>query len=338
MLQVAPFALQKVVSACPLFALASSRVGCLCTVELRAATRCAAFAACAEHENQTLSWAGLRTTHALPASSVHQSMATDDHPSAVPSSSSMAITAYVGRRRPGSWLSPFANTFRDRYKAEDHGYMRMSCRRTLFIKAQPTPNPESMMFMPGRTVLENGTYDFQTARSALVSPLAIKLFAIDGVAGVFLANDFVTVTKKEDVSWSVLKPHIFATIMDFFASGEPMIKDDVVTGSSTAGDHVDDEVVSMIKELLETRIRPAVQEDGGDILFRSFNADTGTVLVKMVGACSGCPSSTVTLKSGIENMLMHYIPEVKEVVEDGLDEYEEEGVKEFNKLEQSLSP
>jgi Fe-S cluster biogenesis protein NfuA len=188
--------------------------------------------------------------------------------------------------------------------------------RNMFIQTQPTPNPSSLMFLPGRQVMETGSYEFPNARSAMVSPLAKKLFLVDGVTGVFFGSDFVTVTKNDDYNWPVLKPDIFAAIMDFFSSGEPLFTDkEVLEASDTAIHEDDDEVVAMIKELLETRIRPAVQEDGGDIVYKGFEPESGTVTLKMVGACSGCPSSSVTLKSGIENMLMHYIPEVKQVVE-----------------------
>ena len=173
----------------------------------------------------------------------------------------------------------------------------------------------------------------------MTSPLAKRIFHIDGVTSVFFGSDFITVTKSDDLAWSVLKPDVFAAITEFYSSGDPVIYDTVV--DPTAAEHViteeDDEIVAMIKELLETRIRPAVQEDGGDIAFRTFDPDTGVVTLKMMGACSGCPSSAITLKSGIENMLCHYIPEVKGVVEADPDEYENEGLKAFNKLEQHLS-
>uniref|UniRef100_A0A383V5U1 Scaffold protein Nfu/NifU N-terminal domain-containing protein n=1 Tax=Tetradesmus obliquus TaxID=3088 RepID=A0A383V5U1_TETOB len=210
-------------------------------------------------------------------------------------------------------------------------------RRGMFIQTQPTPNPQSLMFLPGREVMESGSFEFSSARAAMVSPLAKKLFMIDGVTGVFFGSDFVTITKNDDYNWPVLKPDVFAALMDHFSSGEPLFTDkDSLAASDTAIHEDDDEVVAMIKELLETRIRPAVQEDGGDIVFRGFDADSGTVSLKMMGACSGCPSSSVTLKSGIENMLMHYIPEVKQVVEAPPDEGEEEALKAFEQLEQQL--
>jgi len=184
------------------------------------------------------------------------------------------------------------------------------------------------MFVPGKPVLGGdqqaggGPVEFASARAAAgASPLARRLFAVDGVSGVFFGSDFITVTKSESASWATLKPDLFAAISDHYASGEPTLLPAAEAAAAAAGSadtapHPDDdEVVAMIKELLETRIRPAVREDGGDIVFRSWDAGTGTVTLKMAGACSGCPSSAVTLKSGIENMLMHYVPEVKEVVE-----------------------
>lgn len=203
---------------------------------------------------------------------------------------------------------------------------------------QPTPNPASMMFLPGTPVMENGSANFTSAREAMKSPLAKKLFGTDGVKQVFFGSDFVTVTKDDDYRWSVLKPDILAAIADHISSGEPMLLDaDTQAASDTAIHDDDSEVVAMIKELLETRIRPSVQEDGGDIEFRGFDEDTGLVTLKMKGACDGCPSSSITLKSGIENMLMHYIPEVKEVREAEADEYEEVGKSEFAKMESRLS-
>jgi len=197
------------------------------------------------------------------------------------------------------------------------------------------------MFIPGKPVLDTaGTQNFSNAREAVASPLAKRLFLIDGVTQVFFASDFITVSKNDDYSWAVLKPDIFAAITEFYASNEPVMYDvsseDQSASTMTIQDD-DSEVVAMIKELLETRIRPAVQEDGGDIVFCGFDEDCGVVTLKMMGACSGCPSSAVTLKSGIENMLMHYIPEVKGVMEAEADEAEVEGQKTFDKLEQHLS-
>lgn len=184
----------------------------------------------------------------------------------------------------------------------------------MFIQTQSTPNPASLMFYPGKPVMEVGSADFPNARSAMNSPLAKALYGIDGITRVFFGSDFVTVTKSEDASWDLLKPEIFAAIMDFYSSGEPLFLDSkAAAAKDTAIKDDDSEIVAMIKELLETRIRPAVQDDGGDIEYKGFDPETGIVKLSMQGACSGCPSSSVTLKSGIENMLMHYVPEVKGV-------------------------
>ncbi|KAG1370070.1 nifU-like protein 4, mitochondrial [Cocos nucifera] len=197
-------------------------------------------------------------------------------------------------------------------------------KRSMFIQTQSTPNPMSLMFYPGKPVMEVGSADFPNARAAMNSPLAKSLFGIDGITRVFFGSEFITVTKSEEVSWDFLKPEIFAAIMDFYSSGKPLFLDSNVAASMDTAIHEDDsEIVAMIKELLETRIRPAVQDDGGDIEFRGFDPDTGIVKLKMQGACSGCPSSSVTLKSGIENMLMHYVPEVRGV-EQELDNGDEE--------------
>ncbi|KAL3838090.1 hypothetical protein ACJIZ3_022681 [Penstemon smallii] len=197
-------------------------------------------------------------------------------------------------------------------------------KRSMFIQTQSTPNPASLMFYPGKPVMESGSADFPNARTAMSSPLAKTLFGIDGITRVFFGSDYVTVTKSEDSSWDFLKPEIFAAIMDFYSSGQPLILDsDSAASMDTAIKEDDSETVAMIKELLETRIRPAVQDDGGDIEYVGFDPETGIVRLRMQGACSGCPSSSVTLKSGIENMLMHYVPEVKSV-EQELDEGQEE--------------
>eukprot|EP00250_Pteridium_aquilinum_P033573 c5864_g1_i1 orf=73-921(+) len=188
--------------------------------------------------------------------------------------------------------------------------------RSIFIQTQTTPNPLSLMFYPGKPVMEVGSADFPNSRAGMSSPLAKALFRIDGVNRVFFGSDFVTVTKDEDFTWDLLKPEVFAAIMDFYTSNQPLFYDaKTASPSDTAIKEDDDEIVAMIKELLETRIRPAVQDDGGDIEYHGFDVETGIVKLRMQGACSGCPSSSVTLKSGIQNMLMHYVPEVKGVEE-----------------------
>ncbi|MEM7722732.1 MAG: NifU family protein [Pseudomonadota bacterium] len=182
----------------------------------------------------------------------------------------------------------------------------------MFIQTESTPNPATLKFLPGQTVLEMGTADFPTADAAGGSPLAARIFAVEGVTGVFFGTDFVTVTKSDVVAWEHLKPSILGAIMEHFQSGAPVMEGD----GAAAGGHAehtgeDGEIVGQIKELLDTRVRPAVAQDGGDITFHGF--DRGVVYLHMQGACAGCPSSTLTLKMGIENLLRHYIPEVLEV-------------------------
>lgn len=178
----------------------------------------------------------------------------------------------------------------------------------MFIQTEQTPNPSTLKFLPGRVVMDKGTVDFDTADAAGGSPLARRLFAIEGVERVFLGSDFVTVTKSADRDWQVLKPSILGGIMEHYTSGEPVF---VASGTDAEAAADDDEVVAQIKELLETRVRPAVAQDGGDIVFQDFR--DGVVYLHMQGSCSGCPSSTATLKMGIENLLKHYVPEVVEV-------------------------
>ena len=182
----------------------------------------------------------------------------------------------------------------------------------MFIQTESTPNPATLKFLPGQTVLDSGTADFPAPETADRSPLATRLFAIDGVTGVFFGNDFVTVTKAETVAWDHVKPAILGAIMEHFQSGAPVIEESGAGGGGHAAHNgPDSEVVGQIKELLDTRVRPAVAQDGGDITFHGF--DRGVVYLHMQGACAGCPSSTLTLKMGIENLLRHYIPEVIEV-------------------------
>ncbi|TRY99439.1 hypothetical protein DNTS_022989 [Danionella cerebrum] len=184
--------------------------------------------------------------------------------------------------------------------------------RNMFIQTQDTPNPNSLKFLPGRIVLETGTMDFAEPRDAYCSPLARQLFRIEGVRSVFFGPDFITITKTDgETQWKVIKPDIFATIMDFFTSGLPVVNEKEAPPADTAPSEDDDEVVSMIKELLDTRIRPTVQEDGGDVLYRGF--EDGVVKLQLQGSCTSCPSSIITLKSGIQNMLQFYIPEVEAV-------------------------
>jgi Fe-S cluster biogenesis protein NfuA len=173
---------------------------------------------------------------------------------------------------------------------------------------EPTPNPDTMKFLPGQTVMSSGTANFTDAESAGISPLASRLFGLGHVTGVFLGHDFVSVSKDPEQDWSVLKPQILSAVMDHATSGLPAMNQ---AGETYAANPDDSELVTQIKELLETRVRPAVAQDGGDIVFHRF--EDGVVFLEMHGSCSGCPSSTATLKMGIENLLKHYVPEVTEV-------------------------
>jgi len=179
----------------------------------------------------------------------------------------------------------------------------------MFIQTESTPNPATLKFLPGRSVLDEGAADFPNREAAASSPLALRLFAIDGVEGVFFGTDFVTVTRGE-IDWAHLKPAILGAIMEHFTSGQPVMEG-AAQAAHAEHDGPDAEIVNQIKELLDTRVRPAVAQDGGDITFHGF--ERGVVFLHMKGACAGCPSSTMTLKMGIENLLRHYIPEVTEV-------------------------
>ncbi|MGH7246497.1 MAG: NifU family protein [Pseudomonadota bacterium] len=181
----------------------------------------------------------------------------------------------------------------------------------MFIQTEATPNPATLKFLPGRQVLESGTLDMREPDKAAQSPLAERLFGIAGVSGVFFGSDFIAVTKDLG-EWQQLKPMILGAIMEHYMSGEPLLNSSVEqSGGGEFYDTADAETVATIKELIETRVRPAVANDGGDITFRGFKG--GVVYLNMKGACSGCPSSTATLRHGIQNLLRHFIPEVTEV-------------------------
>ena len=180
----------------------------------------------------------------------------------------------------------------------------------MFIQTEQTPNPATLKFLPGCTVMESGTANFPERGSAGRSPLAERLFQLPEINGVFLGADFITVTKADDSEWHQLKPAVLAAVMEHFTAGRPVIIG-APEGAAAGAEEEEDEVVAQIKELLETRVRPAVAQDGGDITFEDF--EDGIVYLHMQGSCAGCPSSTATLKAGIENMLRHYIPEVVEV-------------------------
>jgi Fe-S cluster biogenesis protein NfuA len=183
----------------------------------------------------------------------------------------------------------------------------------MFIQTEATPNPATLKFLPGRIVLETGTLDLRNREEAAQSPLAERLFAVDGVSGVFFGSDFIAITKADVAEWQHLKPMILGGIMEHFMSGAPLLN-----GTGAEADEADEffdaadaETVATIKELIETRVRPAVANDGGDITFKGFK--DGVVYLNMKGACSGCPSSTATLRHGIQNLLRHFLPDVTEV-------------------------
>jgi Fe-S cluster biogenesis protein NfuA len=183
----------------------------------------------------------------------------------------------------------------------------------MFIQTEATPNPQVLKFLPGRKILAGGSREFATPAEGAASPLAQALFAIDGVTRVYFGDDFLTVTKDAERDWSHLKAPILAEIMDHFTSGAALIDDAEIAAEEEVYEGETAQVVAEIKDLIETRIRPAVAQDGGDILFSRFEPDTGVVWLNMRGACSGCPSSAATLKTGVENLLRHYVPEVTRV-------------------------
>lgn len=180
----------------------------------------------------------------------------------------------------------------------------------MFIQTEPTPNPNVLKFLPGRDVADSPT-DFVNAEEAAASPLAEALFALDGVTGVFFGYDYVSVTREaQGPEWTTMKAPILAAVMDHFVSGAPLIRGAAAAAQSSAEDT---EIVAEIKQLLDSRIRPAVAQDGGDILFDAFDEATGVLTLRMRGACAGCPSSSATLKAGVEQMMKHYVPEVTRV-------------------------
>ncbi|KAI8293185.1 hypothetical protein K4K59_005873 [Colletotrichum sp. SAR11_240] len=267
------------------------------------------------------------------------------HPSSLPAAVSSGLLQQQSRlprspthQQPQQRQSPFAG--------------RQGAVRTIFIQTESTPNPDAIKFLPNHRILpetiSSPFIEYMNPRSTIAppypSPLAAQLMNIDGVTSVFYGADFITVTKAADANWAHIRPEIFALITEAITSGQTIVnvaekKDGAAAPEaeeedSLAYDENDSEVVGMIKELLETRIRPAIQEDGGDIDFRGFT-DEGVVLLKLRGACRTCDSSTATLKNGIESMLMHYIEEVKGV-EQIMDEEEEVALKEFAKFEEKL--
>ncbi|KAK9241134.1 scaffold protein Nfu/NifU N terminal-domain-containing protein [Lipomyces kononenkoae] len=209
-------------------------------------------------------------------------------------------------------------------------------RRTMFIQTATTPNQDALKFIPSMEILPVGSraIEFVNGREAHSSPLARKLFTVDGVRSVMFGSDFITVEKDPYLSWSVLKPEVFSILTEFLSSGAKIILEETTMNEDTMPMEGDSEVVSMIKELIDTRIRPAIQEDGGDVEYRGLT-DEGVVKLKLRGACRTCDSSSVTLKNGIEAMLMHYVDGVTGI-EQVLDPEEEISAKEFEKFEQKL--
>ncbi len=183
----------------------------------------------------------------------------------------------------------------------------------MFIQTEATPNPEVLKFLPGRQLLPGASREFTTPAEAAASPLARALFALEGVTRVYFGDDFLTVTKDPDREWAHLKAPILAEIMDHFTSGAALVEGDEAPADEEVYEGETAQIVAEIKDLIDTRIRPAVAQDGGDILFSRFEPATGVVWLNMRGACSGCPSSAATLKSGVENLLRHYVPEVTRV-------------------------
>ena len=181
----------------------------------------------------------------------------------------------------------------------------------MFIQVQETPNPDTLKFLPGQDVMSSGTAEFKSIEQAQSSQLAQRLFSLEGVIRVFYGHDFISVSKTDNKQWLLLKPRILGMIMEHFSSKQPLMIDDAVQSNSSDINEDDDEITKQIKELLDTRVRPAVAMDGGDIVFQEFT--DGVLYLKMQGVCAGCPSSTATLKHGIENMMRHFIPEVEEV-------------------------
>ncbi|CAH6720588.1 nifU-like protein, mitochondrial [[Candida] jaroonii] len=196
--------------------------------------------------------------------------------------------------------------------------------RSLFIQTLETPNEQALKFLPSMKILPEGTTkEFLSGREASVSPLALKLFTIDGIRSVMFGSDFITIEKTGDLHWSLIKPEIFSILTEYLTNGTPIISESLLTKDMEINDE-DDEVVSMIKELIFTRIRPAIQDDGGDIEFVKFIEDEGKVILRLMGACRSCDSSSITLKNGIESMLQYYIEEVKSVEQFEEEEGEEE--------------
>ncbi|PLW50515.1 hypothetical protein PCASD_01413 [Puccinia coronata f. sp. avenae] len=212
--------------------------------------------------------------------------------------------------------------------------------RSIFIQTEPTPNTDALKFIPGCPVMKSGSREFLAGDDTRPSPLARSLLSVEGVKSVFFGPDFISINKESDAGWPTMKPEIYSLLMEFFsASDRPVVQDGPIEEDAgpldTRINDDDSEVVAMIKELLDTRVRPAIQEDGGDLEYKGFNEETGVVQLMLKGSCRGCDSSAVTLKSGIERMLMHYVPEVQSV-EQVQSEEEKMAEDEFAKFEARL--
>jgi Fe-S cluster biogenesis protein NfuA len=182
----------------------------------------------------------------------------------------------------------------------------------MYIQTEPTPNPSSLKFLPGETVMKQGTVDYRNQTEAKNAPMALDLFKIKGIEGVFFGSDFISITKNNDLDWEMIKNPIIEIITNYFEAGKKIINSEVeVKDKNISSNSEESEAVNKIREILDTKVRPAVAKDGGDIVFKSF--EKGIVYLNMQGSCAGCPSSTATLKSGVENLLKHYVPEVLEV-------------------------
>lgn len=185
----------------------------------------------------------------------------------------------------------------------------------MFIQTESTPNPDVLKFLPGREVLGAGSREFRTIDEAVASPLAEALFQIEGVAGVYFGSDFLTIRRDPEagIIWAQIKPPVLGAIMDFYTTGAPVLREGASVADETVYEGETAQIVAEIKDLLDTRVRPAVAQDGGDIEFDRFDVDSGTLYLHMRGACAGCPSSSATLRQGVESLMKHYVPEVKAI-------------------------
>jgi len=217
----------------------------------------------------------------------------------------------LGNRR--AYLTPFCEITARILEMERFGRQVEPKEFAMFIQTEATPNPNTLKFLPGRAISPDASHEFENAEEASASPLAADLFVVEGVNSVFFGEDFISITKSAEADWGHIKPFLLGAIMDGLQSDRPILQTAESLSGHAAYEGEAAEVVKQIVELIDTRVRPAVAQDGGDILFHSFEGESGIVRLKMRGACAGCPSSTMTLKSGIENLLKHYIPDITSV-------------------------